>query len=421
MNTSMTYVWRARPCGAGRCPSDQDGSRRRGFTLVELLVVIAIIGTLVGLLLPAVQSARESARRTDCSSKMKQVMLAAINFHEARGAFPANNTGTPNVLNSNVLLKGEGPSTGTPGSKSYGWLVFVLPFMEESATHDRIDFSVAPTNSANVALRTTLIPAFACPSDPNAMYDNPIARANAAIGSTAGMDGGVCGEIGTGDTGMQSQRFRGQFCSYHGSAGDGWENNVTGFCGSTGYATYGCGAAADGPAAGVYGGFPGPTYNCPNPTLYRGFHSFRNADNIGYTNTNGSPRLPRQTAALVTDGLSSTIFLGHASTSSSYRGNGAAFYGPQCVKTTAVPIHIGNICPKSGSGYLDTNNTACSNLGTGNTMGFNSHHGPDLPVAMADGSVRWLNETIDQKTYNAMGSKNGVVSGFAAEARIVVD
>ena len=54
-------------------------------------------------------------------------------------------------------------------------------------------------------------------------------------------------------------------------------------------------------------------------------------------------------------------------------------------------------------------------------MGFSSHHGPNLPVAMADGSVRWLNETIDQKTYNAMGSKNGAVDGYAAEARIVVD
>ena len=417
-----TAVWKTHLCGAGRC---QDGSRRRGFTLVELLVVIAIIGTLVGLLLPAVQSARESARRTDCSSKMKQVMLAAINFHEARGAFPCNNTGTPNVLNSNVLLKGEGPhyTSGGPTSKSYGWLVFVLPFMEESATHDRIDFSVAPTNSANVALRTTLIPAFACPSDPYAMYDNPIARANAstATGSTTGMDGGVCGETGTGDTGMQSQRYRGQFCSYHGSAGDGYENNVTGFCGSTGYVTYGCGAAADGPASGVYGGYPGPSGT--NPGRYRGFHSFRNADNIGYTNLNGSPRLPRQTAALVTDGLSSTIFLGHASTNSTYRGNGAAFYGPQCVKTTAVPIYIGNICPKLGVGFAntDTPRTACSSLAAGNMMGFSSHHGPDLPVAMADGSVRWLNETIDQKTYNAMGSKNGVVDGYAAEARIVVD
>ena len=69
-------------------PDQRSTRRTRGFTLVELLVVIAIIGVLVAILLPAIQSARESARRTSCINNLKQLGIAANNFHDARGAFP---------------------------------------------------------------------------------------------------------------------------------------------------------------------------------------------------------------------------------------------------------------------------------------------------------------------------------------------
>ena len=89
----------------------------RGFTLVELLVVIAIIGTLVGLLLPAVQSAREAARATQCRNNMKQIGLALQNYHDARQSFPYG--GKVPVTNSN--------------QGNWNWRVDILPFMEETA------------------------------------------------------------------------------------------------------------------------------------------------------------------------------------------------------------------------------------------------------------------------------------------------
>ena len=110
-------------------------SRRRGFTLVELLVVIAIIGTLVGLLLPAVQSAREAARRSSCSNNIRQVALSVLNFESARQKLPAITdrnefTGVPGTITNNQAT--------TPG---YGWIVHCLPFMEETGLYTAISQS----------------------------------------------------------------------------------------------------------------------------------------------------------------------------------------------------------------------------------------------------------------------------------------
>ena len=107
------------------------GRTLRGFTLVELLVVIAIIGVLVGLLLPAVQSAREAARRTQCFNNMKQQGLAFHNHHDTAKAFPSGGAGS------------SWWSSGTPGNgETWGhsqW-VRLLPFMEESAMYDGLQF-----------------------------------------------------------------------------------------------------------------------------------------------------------------------------------------------------------------------------------------------------------------------------------------
>ena len=94
---------------------------RRAFTLVELLVVIAIIGILVALLLPAVQAAREAARRTSCTNNIRQLGLALVNYHDAHKTLPFGS----GYLNAR---------TGT-------WVSAILPYMEEQSLYDRFDFN----------------------------------------------------------------------------------------------------------------------------------------------------------------------------------------------------------------------------------------------------------------------------------------
>lgn len=123
-------------------------SVRRGFTLVELLVVIAIIGILIALLLPAVQAAREAARRMQCRNNMKQVALAFHGYHDIYHCFP----------NYNFLI------AGTSDWNSHGALTMILPQMEQQAVFDMVDFGAPWDAAVNATARYTKISGFICPS-----------------------------------------------------------------------------------------------------------------------------------------------------------------------------------------------------------------------------------------------------------------
>jgi len=123
---------------------------RPGFTLVELLVVIAIIGILVALVLPAVQAAREAARRTQCVNNLKQIGLALQNYHDTHGTFPPGRWG------------------GMSG-KVYGTHSLILPFMEQQTTFDTIDFTQNYDHVNNTLPRSTILKTFLCPSDPQSV------------------------------------------------------------------------------------------------------------------------------------------------------------------------------------------------------------------------------------------------------------
>ncbi len=141
--------------------------RRKGFTLIELLVVIAIIAVLVSLLLPAVQQAREAARRSQCKNNLKQIGLALHNYESSNRVFPpgyVDFNGNPNLTPDNDL----GPG--------WGWATFLLPYMDQGPLYNQINFNVGVGLGTNKQLCLTALSAFQCPSDgmqdPVPVYDS---------------------------------------------------------------------------------------------------------------------------------------------------------------------------------------------------------------------------------------------------------
>jgi len=150
----------------GLYPDTRFLSIRRGFTLVELLVVIAIIGTLVGLLLPAVTSARAAARNMACVNNMKQLALGLLTHESAMRGFPPLAVSTDD-MNANSTRKPYGSDVVYSGF--YGWGSIVLPFIEESPMYNALNPTKGqpgPASSAEkYALAQTKLPVFRCPED----------------------------------------------------------------------------------------------------------------------------------------------------------------------------------------------------------------------------------------------------------------
>jgi prepilin-type N-terminal cleavage/methylation domain-containing protein/prepilin-type processing-associated H-X9-DG protein len=133
---------------------------RSGFTLVELLVVIAIIGVLVSMLLPAVQYARESARRMQCSNNLRQIGIGIHNLHDAMKVAP------PGAVTGTTVRE---PHTrfSLPTGLDHGWAVFVTPYMENKPLADKYQWDKDWRAPENQVVRETRVPIFQCPSTPN--------------------------------------------------------------------------------------------------------------------------------------------------------------------------------------------------------------------------------------------------------------
>ena len=128
---------------------------RRGFTLIELLVVIAIIAILIALLLPAVQQAREAARRTQCKNNLKQLGLALHNYHDTHRCFP-----------SGWIAVNNGVHNAHDGLNGAGWGAMILPFMDQSPLYNRFNPNLAIHDPANILFISEVLPTWQCPSDP---------------------------------------------------------------------------------------------------------------------------------------------------------------------------------------------------------------------------------------------------------------
>ncbi len=184
MIDSRTDTWKS---ALPRMPDCSPANRKGGFTLVELLVVIAIIGVLIAILLPAIQAARESARRTSCTNNLKQIGIAAHQFHDARGTFPVGAEAR------------EYPAMKSLQWTFYRWssLAHLTPYLEETNAFNALDLSVplyvgtsGAVFSQNIVGVALVVPLFLCPSDEGQLVSPSFGPTNYAACAGTGVNGG---------------------------------------------------------------------------------------------------------------------------------------------------------------------------------------------------------------------------------------
>jgi prepilin-type N-terminal cleavage/methylation domain-containing protein/prepilin-type processing-associated H-X9-DG protein len=317
-----------------------------GFTLVELLVVIAIIGTLVGLLLPAVQAARETARRSSCQNNLKQIGIAVHNYHDAKNQFPGCSVGN--------IKWTCGSGTGSEPSTALGPLVLLLPWMEQNSLYQKFDLSKNFRSSTNwsAAYGRTPPVGLLCPS-----YN----------GDQAGIASHYCSPSDANNTNF----WVGASC----------------YLGVKGTDQYGLAAETQGifgieRVAGTTGAPPyGGTYQAKTTRL-------RN----------------------VTDGTSKTFLFGEFRPDWSKMLSSAN--GFNSVDSRWAPWSVGVVLEWSGSVKNMTygpNQVVPGAYATWGVFPFSSQHTGGVTMAMADGSVKFVQDQVDIAAWQAAATIAGGV------------
>ncbi len=320
---------------------------RRAFTLVELLVVITIIGILISLLLPAVQSAREAARRLQCQNNLKQLALALHNYHSAWNIFPPSS-----VWRVNGKLDISQIDTANNANRFENWAIMILPEMEQQALHDKFDLSQSISATANSIPRSQVLATMLCPTDSN-----------------------------------NRQAFNGSANSTTNQMGDGWARGNYAANGALGLMTYAICAA---PFNATGASWSSTLRGVMGANLSSSIAQIR--DGTGSTILLGEIRAgitaydPRGTWAM--SGGSSALW-GH--------GSAGDDYGPNCPYYASDDVDSGSaLAAEFTQTGLQEEGMPCS---AGNYPGWQqtarSLHPGGVNVAMADGSVHWIGDFID--------------------------
>jgi prepilin-type N-terminal cleavage/methylation domain-containing protein/prepilin-type processing-associated H-X9-DG protein len=328
-------------------------TRRTGFTLIELLVVIAIIAVLIALLLPAVQAAREAARRAQCVNNLKQIALASHNYESGAGTFPMGNQGW------------MFPSCGSKYPSDavlHSAFAFILPFIESNAQYNSYNFVRIFASVSNTTAEMTQVAAFVCPSDLPFTQEPP-------------------GFVPYVHNSYATNRGRNE------NIGVNWANTTP----------------PDNTA---------PYYNNCNGDPGDGMFGWQSAFAV----------------AAATDGLSNTFLFGEVGRfideppSSFSIGNITIEFADDYSGKSGIPTSGAFVIPrlnsppdKTGAVYSACfagvtyppdwiTHPACLNLGQ---YGFRSRHPGGANFAMADGSVKFIKNTINVSTYRALGTRAG--------------
>jgi prepilin-type N-terminal cleavage/methylation domain-containing protein/prepilin-type processing-associated H-X9-DG protein len=365
--------------------------RRRGFTLIELLVVIAIIAVLISLLLPAVQSAREAARRAQCTNNMKQIGLALHNYESANSVYPPGGVADESLPGNAGSIWGA-----TGGNNIASWRALTIPFMEGGSIYNAINFSVslndqtAGESSAQWTALMTINNSWLCPSDDN--YQGVSDGMRPATGPWGNYPNG--NSPANPFTGQAETRV--PVSNYAGSFGD----------------NYAIGALTN--VQNPWETFPYPPTLLPGQRRigFPGFWGTAWDDQIANRGA-GSLRgyfcyriaqVPPVRIASVTDGTSNTIMVGEvlpAQTADSnfWDHNGACF-------GTTVPINWVTLRPVCSDGAtFGSKDWQCRY--SYSSKGAKSKHPGGANFTFGDGSVRFLKNSISLSTYCGLGSRSG--------------
>ena len=336
--------------------------RSRGFTLVELLVVIAIIGVLVALLLPAVQAAREAARRMQCTNNLKQLSLAAHNYHSAHSMLPAGaycryHTSVPSGFDNETVF-------------CHTWLESLMPFLERQTEWSMLNFRLRPQDPPNTAVLNNFYDSnLVCPSNPDEPRMN---NGRSGTSSAAGVNGYLPAGFGTYSLAMSYAPCGGPLqrnppCAIPPSA-----NN------------YNCKSDRGGSLMQFHAGSKGaPGMFAGGPVSYR----FKDCS----------------------DGLSKTILFGERIPA--FDWTAMYFFSIMNAASTNTPpnyqliwnMNNANACPRMKTDdFRPQGNNGDCHIPMG---GYMSEHAGGINIALSDGSVRFLADEVDYVLYQYLGDK----------------